>query len=202
MMNLTACGISLIGQFIGIESPITIIQMLWINIIMDTLGGLAFAGEAPLDYYMLEKPKARDEMILSKDMLHQILFTGGFTLILAVAFLSSDFIASLFRTSVADSVLMTGFYALFVFAGIFNCFNSRSERLRLFSNIGKNKLFLFIMALIAGIQVLMVYYGGALFRTVPLTIRELLNVILLASLVVPFIDIAPSIFISYISLNS
>jgi P-type E1-E2 ATPase len=55
-MNLAACGVSLIGQFVGIETPITIIQMLWINIIMDTLGGLAFAGEHRMNYYMAEKP--------------------------------------------------------------------------------------------------------------------------------------------------
>lgn len=186
MMNLTACGVSLIGQFIGIESPITIIQMLWINIIMDTLGGLAFAGEPPLDYYMMELPKARNEKILSNEMLHQIVFTGGFTLLLSIAFLRIDFFRSLFRVGVADSVLMTGFYGLFVFAGIFNCFNSRSERMRLFSNIGKNKTFLFIMSLIAIIQVLMIYFGGDVFRTVPLTFRELLNVVLISSLVIPF----------------
>ena len=57
IMNLAACGISLFGQFIGVDTPITIIQMLWVNLIMDTLGGLAFAGEAPLHYYMKEKPK-------------------------------------------------------------------------------------------------------------------------------------------------
>ena len=186
MMNLTACGISLIGQFIGIEAPITIIQMLWINIIMDTLGGLAFAGEPPLDYYMLEPPKSREERILSRDMLHQIAFTGGFTLLLSIAFLRLDAFRSIFRSGVADAPLMTGFYALFVFAGIFNCFNSRSERLRIFSNIGKNKPFLLIMALIAVIQVFMIYFGGELFRAVPLTAAELVSVILIAATVVPF----------------
>ncbi len=193
MMNLTACGVSLLGQFIGIETPITIIQMLWINIIMDTLGGLAFAGEAPLDYYMLEKPKSREERILSKSMLNQILLTGGYTLILSVCFLHFGFFKSLFRQSPADTVFLTGFYALFVFAGIFNCFNSRSERLWIFSNIGKNKLFLLIMAAISAIQIFMIYMGGDMFRSSPLTFRELLNVILIASTVTLF-DIVRRIF--------
>lgn len=186
MMNLTACGVSLIGQFVGIETPITIIQMLWINIIMDTLGGLAFAGEPPLHYYMLEKPKAREERILSRDMLSQILITGGYTLALCVAFMELDIFRALFRESIADRVFLTGFYVLFVFAGIFNCFNSRSERMWLFSNIGKNKPFIFIMGAISVIQVLMIYFGGDLFRTEPLSFRELLNVILIAASVVPF----------------
>ncbi len=184
MMNLTACGVSLIGQFIGIENPITIIQMLWINIIMDTLGGLAFAGEPPLEYYMMEKPKAREEKILSRDMLHQIVFTGGYTLLLCVMFLKSSFFSSLFRSDANNSYFMTGFYALFVFAGIFNCFNSRSERMSIFSNIGKNSAFMIIMSLIAVIQILMVYFGGEVFRSTPLTLREILNVILLSSTVV------------------
>ncbi len=184
MMNITACGVSLIGQFIGIENPITIIQMLWINIIMDTLGGLAFAGEAPLDYYMMEKPKSREEKIVSKDMLHQIAITGGYTLLLCILFLKFDFFRSLFRYDLSDRYFLTGFYALFVFSGIFNCFNSRSERLSILSNIGKNRAFLVIMGLIASIQLLMVYFGGEVFRSVPLTFREVLNVVLISSTVV------------------
>ncbi len=186
MMNLTACGVSLIGQFIGIENPITIIQMLWINIIMDTLGGLAFAGEAPMEYYMLEKPKRRDEKILSRDMLGQIILTGAYTLTLCVLFLELPFFKSLFKTDANDLSFLTGFYALFVFAGIFNCFNTRSERLSFFSGIGKNKTFLFILLFIAVIQIFMIYFGGEVFRSVPLSFRELLNVILISASVMPF----------------
>ena len=186
MMNLAACGVSLIGQFIGIENPITITQMLWINIIMDTLGGLAFAAEAPMDYYMLEKPKNRGERILSRDMLNQIFITGAYTLVLCVLFLRAPFFASLFRADVNNSYLLTGFYALFVFAGIFNCFNARSERLSLFSGLGRNKPFIMILFFIAVIQLIMIYFGGAVFRCVPLTFREILNVILLSLTVIPF----------------
>ncbi len=186
MMNLAACGVSLLGQFVGIDNPITIIQMLWINIIMDTLGGLAFSGEPPLDYYMLEKPKSRDEKILSRDMLSQIVFTGGYTLLLCVSFLYFDFFKSLFAQDQSDMRFLTGFYALFVFAGLFNCFNARSERMWIFSNIGKNKLFLLILAFIAVIQVIMIYFSGDVFRCTALSPRELLNVILIAFTVVPF----------------
>jgi magnesium-transporting ATPase (P-type) len=186
MMNLTACGVSLIGQFIGFENPITIIQMLWVNIIMDTLGGLAFAGEPPLEYYMLEQPKSREEPILSRDMLHSILITGGYTLLICIMFMGCGVFRLLFRPSADNAYFLTGFYALFVFAGIFNCFNARSERLNLFSNIGKNKLFVAIMSLITLIQLLMVYFGGEIFRCAPLTFRELLNVVLLSSSVILF----------------
>ena len=186
IMNLTACGVSFVGQFLGIDSPITIIQMRWVNIIMDTLGGLAFAGEAPLEHYMKEKPKRRTEPILSRDMISQIAFTGAYTLFMCVAFLKFDYFHSMFRTTDGDLCFLTAFYALFIFAGIFNCFGARCERMWIFSNIEKNKAFVLIMSFICVIQIVMIYYGGALFRTMPLLAKELFAVLLLAFSVVPF----------------
>ncbi len=185
-MNLAACGVSLVGQFIGVETPITIIQMLWVNIIMDTLGGLAFAGEAPLSYYMREKPKRRDEPILSREMLNQIFFTGAYTLGLSIFFLSSERIRLMYGSIDPGAKFYTAFYALFIFSGIFNCLSARCSRLWLLSNIGKNKPFMLIMVLISLIQVCMIYFGGALFRCVPLVWQELSFVILLALTVIPF----------------
>ena len=184
-MNLAACGVSLIGQFIGFDTPITIIQMLWVNIIMDTLGGLAFAGEAPLNYYMKEKPKRRDEQILSKEMIHQISITGIYTLLLCLVFLTSPTIRLMYGGYAPTAQFYTAFYALFIFSGIFNCFSARCSRLWLLSNIGKNKPFIFIMLLICFIQICMIYFGGAVFRCVALAPHELSFVILLALTVVP-----------------
>ena len=183
IMNLAACGVSLVGQFIGIDSPITIIQMLWVNIIMDTLGGLAFAGEPSLEYYMKEVPKRRNEPILSRAMLHQIAYTGAYTLLLCVVFLTSDRIKSAFR---GESQHICAFYALFIFAGIFNCFGARCERVNLLSNISKNKPFVFIMLFISTIQIAMIYCGGSIFRTTPLSFAELSTAILIAASVIPF----------------
>ena len=186
IMNIAACGVSIFGQFMGIESPITIIQMLWVNIIMDTLGGLAFSGEAPMEYYMREKPKTRQEPLLSHEMLSQIFFDGGFTLLISTLFLGTDIFRLSFRQSTDGIYFLTAFYALFIFSGIFNCFSARSERLNLFSNIGKNKPFIVIMLLISVLQILMIYFGGSVFRTAPLTLKELLRVIFLSFSVVPF----------------
>ena len=186
IMNLTACGVSLVGQFIGIDTPITIIQMLWINIIMDTLGGLAFAGEPPLEYYMYEKPKRRDEAILSKEMLKRIFFQGAFSLGICVFFLTSHIFREIYNYYNDSAAFYTAFYALFVFVGIFNCFGARSERLWLFSNISKNAPFVFIMIAISVIQMLMIYYGGTLFRCVPLSATELWFAVSTAFTVIPF----------------
>ncbi len=186
IMNLAACGVSLIGQIIGIDNPITIIQMLWVNIIMDTLGGLAFAGEAPLQYYMHERPKRRDEPILSREMLHQIFLSGAYTLVICTLFLTSPFFKYVYGYASSPEAFLTAFYVLFIFAGIFNCFAARCERLWILSNIGKNKPFVFIMILICVIQILMIYFGGSLFRCIPLTLKELFIVISLAFSVIPF----------------
>ena len=78
------------------------------------------------------------------------------------------------------------FSLVFLFAGIFNCFGARCERMWIFSNIGKNKAFVLIMTFISVIQIIMIYCGGGIFRTVPLTIAELMNVILISATVVPF----------------
>ncbi len=186
VMNLAACGVSLVGQFVGIDSPITVIQMLWVNIIMDTLGGLAFAGEPPLHYYMKERPKSRSERIISKEMKGHIAFTGAYTVFLSVFFLCAPCFRSYFAFDISVGKFYTAFYALFIFSGIFNSFAARCERINIFAGIAKNKPFVYIMLLISAIQLLMIYFGGAVFRSVPLDLRELLFVIFLASTVLPF----------------
>ena len=183
IMNLAACGITLIGQILGIDSPITIIQMLWVNIIMDTLGGLAFAGEPPMGAYMKEKPKRRDEPILSGEMVKKILLNGSFTLLLLTLFLRLDFFKNAF---VASGGHMTAFYAVFIFAGLFNSFAARCDGYRMFKGLFKNRLFIGIMLLISVVQIFIIYYGGELFRSTPLKASELFTVILTASGVLVF----------------
>ncbi len=184
-MNFCAVGVSMICPFIGIDAPVTVVQMLWINIIMDTLGGLAFAGEPALDSYMKEKPKRRDEPILCSYMVNQIVFLGSFTVGLCLAFLKLPSITSHFRSAPDNIYLLTAFFALFIFSSVFNCFNSRTDRLRTFSGISKNKVFCLIMTAISVIQIAFVYLGGTVLRTTPLLLSELSYTMLLALLVFP-----------------
>lgn len=184
-MNLCAVGVSMICPFIGIDSPVTVVQMLWINIIMDTLGGLAFAGEAPLPSCMKEKPKRRDEPILNGYMINQIVFMGSFTIALCIAFLKLPSITSHFRHSEDNIYLLTAFFALFIFSSVFNCFNSRTDRIKLFAGISKNKGFCLIMSAVCVIQILFVYLGGSVLRTAPLTPSELAFTMLVSLSVFP-----------------
>lgn len=185
MMNFCAVGISMIGPFIGIDAPVTVVQMLWINIIMDTLGGLAFAGEAPSPLCMKEKPKRRDEPILNGYMINQIVILGGFTIALCVTFLLSSDVMAHFRYSADNAYLLTAFFALFIFTSVFNCFNCRSDRLKMLSGISQNPVFIAIMLLIASVQIIFIYLGGSVLRTVPLTGAELAYTLLLSLSVFP-----------------
>ncbi|MBO7310582.1 MAG: cation-transporting P-type ATPase [Clostridia bacterium] len=184
-MNFCAVGISMIGPFIGVEAPVTVVQMLWINIIMDTLGGLAFAGEAPSALCMREKPKRRDEPILNGYMINQILILGGATVALCACFLLSPDITLRFRYAPSGIYHLTAFFALFIFTSVFNCFNCRGDRLKMLSGISKNPAFIAIMLMIAIAQVVFVYLGGELLRTAPLTLSELLYTLLLSLSVFP-----------------
>ncbi len=185
IMNFCAVGISIIGPFIGFDAPVTVVQMLWINMIMDTLGGLAFAGEAPMPHYMKEPPKRRDEPILTRAIAARIAFLSTVTVLLSVLFLKTPAITGMYRQMEGDLCLLTAFFALFIFAGVFNCFNARTDRVRMLTGLGKNRAFILIMCAVAVVQIIFVYLGGAVLRTVPLTARELLLTLALALSVIP-----------------
>ncbi len=184
-MNFSAVGVTMLAPLLGVESPVTVVQMLWINLIMDTLGGLAFAGEAPLPSSMEEPPKRRDEPILNRYMVGEIAWLGGFTVALCLLFLKHPALVSLFRPAENDIYLLTAFFALFIFASVFNCFNTRTDRLKLFAGLGKNPAFIGIMAAVSVLQILFVYLGGSVLRTAPLTPRELVATGCLALTVLP-----------------
>ena len=184
-MNICAMSLSIIGPFIGISTPVTVMQMLWINMIMDTLAGLAFAYEEPLLSYMDEKPKSKNEPIINKYMYEEIVFTGLYSSLLCILFLKIPFVKSLIRYDVNDKYFLTAFFALFVFMGIFNAFNTRTNKYNLFYKIKNNKVFLIIFMLVAIMQIYFIYYGGIIFRTYGLNLKELLIVLGLAFSVVP-----------------
>ena len=182
-VNICAVSLSIIGPFIGIETPVTVIQMLWINMVMDTLAALAFSFEPPLIEYMEEKPKKRDEAIINKYMFHEIFFTGLYSTILCILFLKLPMISNLYRND--SKYLMTAFFGLFIFIGIFNSFNARTHRLNLLANLYKNKAFIVVISFIVIVQVLLIYFGGTLFRTFGLNFFEFQFMILLSATVIP-----------------
>jgi calcium-translocating P-type ATPase len=177
-LNFCALGVSVIAPLIGVESPITVIQMLWINMVMDTLAGLAFGGEPALMEYMKEKPKRRDEPIINGYMRREIILSGLYSIAVCLWFLKSPVTAALFSS---PARFMTAFFALFMFMGIFQSLSARTHRVDLTDHLAANKPFIGIMGLVAVAQTVLIYFGGALFRTAGLTFWQLVFVLLLAS---------------------
>lgn len=184
-VNMCAVSLSIIGPFIGVDTPVTVIQMLWINMVMDTLAALAFAFEPPLKEYMQERPKKRNEPIINKYMMHEIFFTGLYSTLLCILFLKLPIIGNIFRDGENQKYLMTAFFGLFIFIGIFNSFNARTHRLNLFSHLYQNKAFIVVISFIAIVQILLIYFGGNLFRTAGLTFFEFQIMFFLSLTVVP-----------------
>lgn len=184
-VNMCALILSIIGPFIGINTPITIIQMLWLNMIMDTFAGLAFSFEPALESFMHEPPKSKDEPIVNSYMIGEVLFTGLYSAIICILFLKLPIVREFIRTGENYKYLMTAYFALFIFIGVFNAFNARSERINILANLKKNKVFIVIIAFILLVQVYLIYNGGELFRTYGLTAKEFFIVLLLALTVFP-----------------
>lgn len=181
-INFCALSLSIIGPFVGIDTPVTVVQMLWINMVMDTLAGLAFAFEPPLLEYMKEKPKKKTESIINRYMFSSILWTSIYASILCFLFLKLPIFRTVYQS---EERLMTAFFGLFIFIDIFNSFNARTSRINIIANIMKNKVFLGIIIFIIVVQICMIYFGGHVFRTTGLTFFELQVMILLAFTVVP-----------------
>lgn len=182
-LNLCAVGISVLGPILNVEMPITVIQMLWVNMIMDSFAGLAFAGEPPLDSYMDEAPKPRDARVLTKAMLYQIGRMGFFTLTLSVLFLKLPIVKTLFASS--SGAFMCAFFTFFIFSGLFNAFSARTGEINLLKNLSKNKTFILIIAASVCIQLILIAFGGEMFRTVMLSVGEIITVLALSFLVIP-----------------
>ena len=181
-VNVAAILVAFLGPFFGYDFPLTMVQMLWINLIMDTLAALAFGGEAALERYMYEKPKQRDESIISKDMWSSILINGVIIAILSIIFLESSWVRNFFTS---EKAYMTGFFGFFVFMHNWNKFNARTERLNLFDHILKNKTFLQVVGMIFVVQIVFTYLGGEILRTVPLSLNELLFILGTSFVIIP-----------------
>ncbi len=184
-VNMCAVCLSIIGPFIGFTSPITIVQMLWLNMIMDTFAALAFSFEPPLLEYMDEPPKKTTEPIINSYMYNEIATTSIYSATLCILFLKLPVIRTIFRIGENNKYLMTAYFALFIFIGIFNAFNARTYRINVLSNILKNRIFLLVIGFIITVQIYLIYFGGDLFRTYGLTAKEFLLIILIALTVFP-----------------
>ena len=180
-INLCSLTVSIIGPFIGIPVPITVVQMLWINMIMDTLSGLAFSYEPALNDYMKEPPKKKSDHIINRYMVSQILVTGIYSSIICIFFMKSSIINNIY-TPISK---LTAFFGLLIFISIFNALSARTNRLNIIANINKNKVFIAIIGFITIVQIFIIYKGGDLFRTHGLNMKEFIIMFILSISVLP-----------------
>ena len=189
-INVVACAIVLIGSLIGTGSPLTITQMLWVNLIMDTFAAGALASLPPSWTVMRDRPRRSGEngdFIISKPMARTIFGTGMFftALLVAVLLVLQDY----GHLSPRD---LCWFFTFFVMLQVWNMFNAKAFMTgrSAFAGIWQSKSFLWVIALIIGGQYIIVTFGGKMFNVVPLSLTEWLCISAMTMPVLLFGEIA------------
>ncbi len=174
IVNVAALLLVLFGAFIGTEMPLTITQILWVNLIMDTLAAMALASLPPSREVMEEKPRSSDAFIITRSMKQGILTIGGLFFIATFALLWY------FEQGAGmDDIKLTVFFTIFVMLQWWNLFNARvlgschSALRRLWACEG----FLFVLLFVLVGQWTIVTFGGRMFRTVPLSFNTWVAII-------------------------
>ena len=203
-INVAACLIVLLGAFLGTESPLTVTQMLWVNLIMDTFAALALASLPPDERVMRDKPRHLNDNIVTRAMGKGIIGTGiAFVLLLfgllqyfkhvdvtsIAQFDLSLFLANFFNFSPVHEGLtryeLTLFFSIFVFLQFWNMFNAKAfgNVQSAFSRLNTCKGFLWVTLIILAGQILIVSVGGALFSVTPLQLMDWVYIFAATSIV-------------------
>lgn len=192
-VNVAACFTVLAGAFMGTQSPLTVTQMLWVNLIMDTFAAMALASLPPRDEVMLEKPRKREDFIISKPMAKRIVGVGGLFFIILIALLwymehynvtamSQMLTASVKEKSGLSPDECSMFFTIFVMLQFWNLFNAKafetSSSALHFKGCGA---FLLIVAIIFIGQILIVTLGGQFFNVVPLSLSDWIWIVIATS---------------------
>jgi P-type Ca2+ transporter type 2C len=160
-INLAAVLSTIIFPLMGYPPPLSITQMLWVNLVMDSLAAIAFGGEAARDEYMKQVPVGRGDKILSPFMLDQIGVIGTAVMLLSLYMLFSSDMALFFHYgSTHKNAWSSAYFAFFVLAMVANAFNVRTAKRNPFADLEHNSLFLRTMMGIVLVQMLLTSFGG------------------------------------------
>ncbi|MBO6308478.1 MAG: cation-transporting P-type ATPase, partial [Oribacterium sp.] len=149
VINVAAVIVSAISPFFGIEEPLKVTHLLFVNLVMDSLGAIMLGNEPALEKYMQEKPRRRDESIISKSMAIQIGIMALWLTLISFLFLKLPFFAEFFGS---QEKLFTAYFVLFVVAALFNGFNVRDDRFAIFSGLKENSGFMKVWITIVLVQ--------------------------------------------------
>lgn len=181
-INVAAVAVSAISPFFGVEEPLKITHILWINLVMDGLGALALGAEPALKKYMSEKPKSRTQSLVNKNMMSQVLCAGAWLGVISFAFLKLPFFKELFEN---EGQHLTAYFSMFVFSAVANGFNVRSEGINIFDHIKENKGFIKVMLVIVLVQIILTFVGGEIFSCTPFGIKGWLIIIVMSLTMIP-----------------
>ena len=201
VINVTAVIVSAIAPFFGVEEPLKVTHLLFVNLVMDGLGAIMLGNEPALEKYMKEKPRRRDESIISKAMMAQILTMGAWLTVISFVYLKHPFFAGLFEN---EEQHLTGYFVLFIVSALFNGFNVRDDGFGIFKGLNENTGFLKVFFAIIFVQALIVNaplvplqvftWIGNMFSCVPFGIKGWIAVILLAVTMIP-VDLIRKCFV-------
>ena len=181
-INVAAVAVSAISPFFGVEEPLKITHILWINLVMDGLGALALGAEPALKKYMSEKPKSRTQSLVNKNMMSQVLCAGAWLGVISFAFLKLPFFKEFFEN---EGQHLTAYFSMFVFSAVTNGFNVRSEGINIFDHIKENKGFIKVMLTIVLVQIILTFVGGEIFSCTPFGIKGWLIIIVMSLTMIP-----------------
>lgn len=202
-VNVSCVFTAVLGPIFGWTEVFTIVQILWINMIMDTLAAIAFGQEPARESYMKEKPVSRTADILNGYLKSSILTGGVFITVICLGLLTNLFglfdVSSIIGTNDMGTV-RTFMFSTFIMAIIWNSLNARTESLNLFENIFKNRNFILVMSAVTIIQVLIIQFGGKVFGTTPLSLNNWLWVVLIAFTIIP-IDLIRKLIVKAIGIK-
>ncbi len=168
-INVVACVIVLVGSILGTESPLTVTQMLWVNLIMDTFAAAALASLPPQERVMQNKPRKSGpdgDFIITKEMAYNIFGVGILFVLLLIGVL-----LYFYQDGELTAYELSMFFTIFVMLQFWNMFNAKaySDKKSAFSDFKDSKAFLFVSLLIIVGQYFIVTFGGQMFSVVPLT---------------------------------
>ena len=191
-INVAAVVVSAIAPFFGVEEPLKVTHLLFVNLVMDSLGAIMLGNEPALEKYMSEAPRRRDESLISREMLEQIGAMGAWLIVISFAFLKLPFFRGFFAS---EAQQLTAYFVLFIAAALFNGFNVRDTGFGIFARLGENPGFMQVFAAIILIQAAIVNAAlvpvsffavlGNMFSCVPFGISGWLLVLLLAATMIP-----------------
>ena len=191
-VNVAAVLTCFIGPLLGENVVLTVVQLLLVNLVMDTLAAIAFGGEPALQEYMRDKPIPRTESIITKDMLIQIITGALYITFICLSVLFLPAIRNLFG-DVDHTYLKSVVFAIFMMSITFNGLNARTTHINPFKHLGKNKNFLLVTISIFLLQFVFITFGGKALSVEPLTPQTWLICLVLAFLIIPIVMICKAL---------